>query len=81
MIFEKGSRLCSMCGSSSTLVRLGRYERWYIKDGHTICAKCYGIQYRKTHPDQGRNWRRNNKEYVNAYQRKYRAAKKKVVIF
>ncbi|MGC2684114.1 MAG: hypothetical protein WA323_19815 [Candidatus Nitrosopolaris sp.] len=74
------TRFCSECGSSITLMR-GHYERWY-KDakGGWLCARDYGIRYHNRHPDQGHNWRRKNKDYVNAYQRKYRAAKKQVAV-
>jgi hypothetical protein len=68
-------RSCSKCGSSTTLMR-GHYARWY-KDGSGgwLCAKDYGKLYNKKHPDVGLKWQSKNREYVNAYQREYRAAR------
>ncbi|MGB8936180.1 MAG: hypothetical protein WCC17_13850 [Candidatus Nitrosopolaris sp.] len=69
------TRNCSLSGSCITLMR-GRIERWY-KDGKGgwLCARHYGTFYNKRHPDRGRRWRIKNLEYVNNYQKRYRAAR------
>ena len=38
------NRICLKCGSNKTLLKAGRYERWYKTAGGFLCHYCYRLE-------------------------------------
>ena len=63
-----GVKKCTICGSTTTYLRNGKWEEWYHWEGKLMCSKCYAKRnakrYRQNNPEKVKTADRRKQERI-----------------